>query len=178
MSTTQDPRRQPDLYWREMEQLKAASVCIRLCRNQLAKQVQAVDLVKAIASCGGIAGWVVFKDYPFLWSGIIAAAQLLDAIKHVFPFAKQHKAASDLTVALELLFIDTQYEWEEIYTGQLSDKAIMSARRKLQKLRLDAERKHFPEGFEPPPKLLEMAVAETQLYMAQTYGEASGDEEV
>ena len=178
MSTTQDPRRQPDLYWREMEQLKAASVCIRLCRNQLAKQVQAVDLVKAIASCGGIAGWVVFKDYPFLWSGIIAAAQLLDAIKHVFPFAKQHKAASDLTVALELLFIDTQYEWEEIYTGQLADKAIMSARRKLQKLRLDAERKHFPEGFEPPQKLLEKAAAETQIYMTLTYGEANGHEHV
>src|SRR5580704_18660356 len=107
MATPQDPRRQPDLYWREMEQLKAASVCIRLCRNRLAKQVRWLELVKVIASSGGIAGWVVWKDYPFLWSAIIAAAQLLDATKNVFPFAKEHKAASDLTIALELLFIDS-----------------------------------------------------------------------
>ena len=67
--------------------------------------------------------------------------KLLDAIKHVFPFAKDHKSASDLTVALELLFIDAQYEWEKIYAGKMSDEDIMSARRKMQKLRLEAERK-------------------------------------
>jgi hypothetical protein len=79
-----------------MEQLKAASVCIRLCRKRLARQVRAVELIKVIASSGGIAGWAVWNNYPFVWAGIIAAAQLLDAIKHVFPFAKEHKSASDL----------------------------------------------------------------------------------
>jgi hypothetical protein len=170
MATPQDPRRQPDLYWREMEQLKAASVCIRLCRNRLAKQVRWLELVKVIASSGGIAGWVVWKDYPFLWSAIIAAAQLLDATKNVFPFAKEHKAASDLTIALELLFIDSQLEWEKIYTGKVPEDDIMEARRKMQRLRLDAERKHFPEGFQPPPKLIALAVEETQTYMSLTYG--------
>jgi hypothetical protein len=170
MAIPQDPRRQPDLYWREMEQLKAASVCIRLCRNRLARQVRWLELVKVIASSGGIAGWVVWKDYPFLWSGIIAAAQLLDATKNVFPFAKEHKAASDLTIALELIFIDSQLEWEKIYTGKVPEDDIMEARRKMQRLRLDAERKHFPEGFQPPPKLLALAAEETQTYMSLTYG--------
>jgi hypothetical protein len=177
MATTQDPRRQPDLYWKEMEQLKAASVCIRLCRNQLAKRVRAVELVKVIGSSGGIAGWVVWKEYPLVWSGIIAAAQLLDAIKHVFPFAKDHKSASDLTVALELLFIDAQYEWEKIYAGKMSDEDIMSARRKMQRLRLEAERKHFPEGFEPPTKLVTLAAKETQAYMMLTYEVSNDDQE-
>ena len=54
---------------------------------------------------------------PFLWSGIIAAAQLLDATKHIFPFSRQHKAASDLTVALELLCIDAGAEWERHLCG-------------------------------------------------------------
>ena len=166
----QDPRRQPDLYWREMEQLKAASVCIRLCRNRLAKQVRGLELVKVIASSGGIAGWVVWKDYPFLWSAIIASAQLLDATKHVFPFAKEHKAASDLTVALELLFIDAQHEWEKIYTGKVSEGDITEARRKMQKLRLDAERKHFPDGFQPSAKFVVLAAEETRAYMSLTYG--------
>jgi len=159
-----------------MEELKAASVCIRLCRNRLGRFVRAVELVKAVASCGGIGAWVVWKDYPFLWSGIIAAAQFLDAIKGVFPFAKEHKAAGDLTVALELLFIDTQYEWERIYAGKMGDDAIMTARRKIQRLRLEAERKHFPEGFEAPAKLLPLAANEARNYMIMTYSEANPDE--
>jgi hypothetical protein len=171
MLETSNPRRQPDLYWRELEQLKAASVCIRLCRNQLARRVRAVDLVKAIASSGALAGWVVWRDYPFLWSGIIAAAQLLDATKHVFPFARQHKAAGELTVALELLFIDAQYEWERIYEGLVPWEAIMDARRKMQTLQLEAERKHFPEGFEPPRGLIALAAEEARTYITLTYGE-------
>ncbi|MBV9115146.1 MAG: hypothetical protein JOY67_20230 [Hyphomicrobiales bacterium] len=136
----------------------------------MAKQVRGLELIKVIASSGGIAGWVVWKNYPFLWSTIIAAAQLLDATKHVLPFAKEHKAASDLTIALELLFIDAQHEWEKIYTGKVPDEDIMEARRKMQKLRLDAERKHFPEGFQPPPKLVALAAEETLAYMSLTYG--------
>jgi hypothetical protein len=168
-----NPRRQPDLYWREMEQLKAASVCIRLCRNKLAGRVRAFDLIKAFASSGGIAGWVVWRDYPLLWSAIIAAAQLTDAMKPVFPFARQHKAASDLTVALELLFIDAQYEWERIYAGLAPDEAIMDARRKIQTLRLEAEEKCFPEGFEPPRTLVALAAEEAREYMSLMYDEVS-----
>jgi hypothetical protein len=92
-----DPRRQPDLYWRQFAQLKAASICIRLYRNRLARWVRAVELVKAVASGGAIAGWVVWRDWPILWAGIIAGAQFLDATKHVFPFARSHRSACDLT---------------------------------------------------------------------------------
>lgn len=86
-------------------------------------------------------------------------------------FVQQHKAASDLTVALELLFIDAQYEWEKIYAGRMGDDDIMAARQKMQKLRLEAERKYFPEGFEPPQKLVTLAAKETQAYMTITYDE-------
>lgn len=88
MSNNPNPRRQPDIYWRQMEQLKAASVCIRLYRNRLARWVRGVELVRAVASSGSIAAWAWWKDYPLLWGGIIAGAQVLDATKHVFPFAR------------------------------------------------------------------------------------------
>ncbi len=149
MSEASSAIRQPDLYWRALVQLKAASVCIRLCRNRLATQVRWVDGIKAVASSGGIAAWVVWREYPFLWAGIIAAAQLLDAVKHVFLFSRQHRAACDLTVALELLFIESEYEWARIYAGGIPGDAILEARRKMQQLQLEAEHKYFPEGFEP-----------------------------
>lgn len=168
-------KRQPSLYWRQLEQLKASSICIRLYRNQLARRVRALEIIKAVASSGGIAGWVVFRDYPFLWSAIIAASQLLDALKNVFPFTRQHKAASDLTVAFELLWIDADEEWENIYKGKLSEDEITKRRTRLRKLQLEAERKYFPEGFEPSEKLIRLATEEANSYFVLTYPEEQSE---
>ena len=88
-----DDKRQADLYWRQIEQLKGAAVCIRLYRNRLALQVKAVETIKAVTSSGAIAAWFAFDAYKLLWGCIIAAAQLLDVLKDVFPFAKLHRQA-------------------------------------------------------------------------------------
>src|ERR1700722_11957158 len=171
MSESTNLRRQPDLYWKQLVQLKAAAICIRLYRNRLARWVRRVEVVKAIGSSGGIAGWVIWKDWPFVWTAIIAASQLLDATKHVFPFARQHKAASDLTVALELLCIDAEAEWESIYPGKVPNEGITERKARLARLPLEAEHKHFPEGFEPSQKLIDLATEEANAYFSMTYGE-------
>lgn len=163
------PTQLPSLYWAQLRQVKAASIYMRLYRNRLAKQLRAVELIKVVSSSGAIAGWVIWKDLPLLWSGIIAAAQFLDAVKGVFPFAKLHRAASDLTVAMEMIWIDADAEWPEIYAGELTDQDITKRLQKLRKLQLNAERRHFPEGFEPNPKLVELAEAETESYLTITY---------
>lgn len=124
-----------------------------------------------MGSSGGIAGWVIWKDYPFLWSAVIALSQLLDALKNVFPFAKTHKAASDLTVALEIVYIDAEEEWEGIFAGRLAAEAISKRRTRLRKLQLDAERKHFAEGLELPPDLIKLATEEARAYFEATFSE-------
>ena len=164
-----DNKRQAELYWRQIEQLKGAAVCIRLSRNQLARRVKTVDVIKAIASSGAIAGWFASDRYKLFWGCIIAAAQLLDVLKEIFPFTKLHKQAASLTVALELLLIDAEDEWEKIHIGKIEDEAIIDRRTRLRKLQLDAEHKHFPEGFEPDPKLVTLATEETQTYFLTTF---------
>lgn len=168
-------RRQPDLYWKQIQQIKAASICIRLYRNSLHNRVRFVDGLKAVASSGAIAGWVIWKQFPLVWSSVIVAAQLLDALKGVFPFSKQHKAASDLTIALETIWIDAEDEWESIFMGNLTSETISKRRTKLRKLQLEAERKHFPEGFAPSEKLIKMATEEAAAYFQLTYAEESTD---
>jgi hypothetical protein len=163
--------RQPDLYWKQLQQLKAACICVRLYRNRLDRYVRAVEIVKVIASSGGIAGWVIWKQYPFVWTGIIAAAQFLDALKSVFPFAKSHRAASSLTIALEVIYIDAEDEWESIYAGRVSDEEINKRRTKLRKLQLDAEQRFFPDGVEFPKALIEVATVETSDYFKITFNE-------
>jgi hypothetical protein len=164
-----DNRRQADLYWRQIEQLKAAAVCIRLTRNRLTRRVRAVEIIKAAASSGAIAGWFAAGSYKLEWGCIIAAAQLLDVFKDVFPFAKLHKQAASLTVALELLLIDAEDEWEKIHIGKIADKTIVERRTRLRKLQLEAEQKHFPDGFEPDKKIVALATEEARTYFLVTY---------
>jgi len=165
------PLRQADLYWKQLAQLKAACICIRLYRNRLHKLVRLVEVVKVVASSGGIGAWVVWKQYPFVWTAIIAAAQLLDALKGVFPFAKDHRAANDLTVALEVIYIDAEDEWEAIFADNVPDAEITKRRTKLRKLQLEAERKHFPDGIEFPPKIVALANEEAEAYFELTFSE-------
>lgn len=161
----------PSLYWAQLRQVKAASIYMRLYRNRLARQVRTVELIKAISSSGAIAGWVIWRDLPFVWGSIIAAAQFLDAVKGVFPFAKLHRAASDLTIAMEIIWIDADAEWTEIYAGRLTDQEIAKRLQKLRKLQLDAERKHFPDGFEPSTRMVELAEAEAESYLSIIYAD-------
>lgn len=147
---------------------------MRLYRNRVGRWVRGVEIVKAVASSGAIAGWVVWRNIPLVWAFIIAAAQLLDALKNVFPFARIHKASSDLTVALELLCFDAEDEWESIRAGGMSAQGIVKARTRLRKLQAAEERRYFPEGLELPPRLVELATREAESYFRITYsGEAA-----
>ncbi len=129
-----------------MIELKVAAAYIRRYRDDLARQVKRLATLKAVASSGGIAGWVIWKEYAFVWGAIIAVSQLADALKEVFPFAKNHKAASEHTVSLNSMFIDAQLEWENIFSGRYSDEQIMNRRHKLMKLQHEAESKNFPDS--------------------------------
>ena len=169
IGTLQEKRRQADLYWRQIEQLKGAAICIRLYRNQLARRVKAVDIIKAVASSGAIAGWFAFDAYKLLWGCVIAASQLLDVLKDVLPFAKLHKQAANLTVALELLLIDAEDEWEKIHIGQIPENTIIEKRTRLRKLQLEAEKDHFPEGLELDPKIVALATEEARSYFVEIY---------
>ena len=89
----------------------------------------------------------------------------------MFPFAQRHRAASHLTVALELLYIDAEDEWESIHAGNLSNEGVIEGRTRLRKLQLEAYRTHFPDGFAPSQKLIVLAAKAAKAYLTETFGE-------
>jgi hypothetical protein len=147
-----------------------AASYIRLYRDSLGRWVTFLGAIKAVASCGGIAAWVVWKEYAFVWGAIIATSQLADALKDVFPFAKKHKAACEHMITLSNLFIDVQLEWENIFSGRYTDDEIMKRLHQLRKLQLDAENRCFPDGLAERNALLDRAKQESSEYLAATYG--------
>lgn len=167
--------RQQQLYWTQLVQLKVATCYIRRYRDQLATRVTGLGVLRAVASSGSIAGWAIWHELAFVWGCIIAASQLADALKDVFPFTRRHKAASEHTTALDSLFIDAQLEWENIYAGRFNDIEIMNHRHKLMKLQHDLEKKNFPEGLETNRALFDLAQADAETYFRTTYGVEAAD---
>jgi len=153
-----------------MIDLKSEATYIRLYRNSLGRWVTWLAALKAIASCGGIAAWAIWKDYAFVWGAIIAASQLADALKDVFPFAKKHKAASVYSMTIDNLFNDVQLEWENIFSGRYSNEEIMKRLHQLRKLRLDALQHNFPDGLAPNNALAVQANQTAEHYFQTTYG--------
>jgi hypothetical protein len=143
---------------------------MRRYRDDVGKRVTGLATLKAIASSGGIAAWAIWREYAFLWGAIIAVSQLADALKEVFPFTKIHKAASDHVISLNAMFIDSQLEWENIFSGRYTDEQIMNRRHKLMKLQHETERRNFPSGL--PEKELYVVEAErdAEQYFETTYG--------
>lgn len=165
-----DPHRQQRLYWNQMLQLKGSLSYICVYRNYLGRWVTGLGALRAIASCGGIAAWAIWKDYALIWGAIIALSQVMDALKDVFPFVKLHKACSEHTITLSYLFVDAELEWESVYAAKYADDEIMNRIHKLKKVQLDAERSSFPDGLAPNVSFRAQAEQETRGYFAQTYG--------
>jgi hypothetical protein len=165
-----DLHRQQKLYWDQMFELKVEVSYIRLYRNSLGNSVTALAALKAIASCAGIAAWAIWREYAFVWGAIIAASQVVDALKDVFPFAKRHRAAAELALTLENLFIDVQLEWEGVFAGRYSDDETMNRLHQLRKLKLEVEKRNFPDGLAEQVALLNRAKQEAAEYLSATYG--------
>jgi hypothetical protein len=162
--------RQLDLYWKQLEQVKVASICIRLYRDRLARWTTGLDILKAVASSGTIGAWVIWRDYAFVWATIIALAQVVEALKSALPFARRSKAANALALALELLFIDAEFEWDQIVTGQARPQSVMERRRSLQRHKVETVTQHFPDGYTPTRGDTRLAISEMMQYMADTHG--------
>ena len=166
--------RQKDLYWKELVQLKVRCEYMRRYRNLLGQWVTRIAVLRAVASSGGIAGWVVWRELAFAWAAIIAAAQLADAVKDVFPVTAQHQAAIELTMKLEALLIEALFEWESVFAGKFTDGEITERQRKLMERQHEADLKHFPRGDLAQRKnLLALAEHDAEAYFLAMFGAAS-----
>jgi len=164
-----DPHRQQQLYWRELGELATAFCYYRLLRNRLTRLNQSVGIIKAVAASGTIAAWAIWKQATLFWAAIIAASQLIDAVKDVIPFQRNNKSANDVVNTLDTILIDSQFEWEDIFAGHLPDNEISTRRRKIVRLRVEAERKHFPDGHVVSRRLFALARVEARNYLSAMY---------
>lgn len=104
--------------------MKFKSFIFGLLVTKYQRRDRNVNIFLALASSGSIAAWAVWKEYPLLWSSIIALSQVVMTIKPYFPYHKVIKELNSRCLKLNLLNIETERIWNKIQRGKLTDDNI------------------------------------------------------
>jgi hypothetical protein len=168
MSETRDGAQKA--YWQQLVTCKVVSCYVRHYRDRQARWIDITGIFKAVITSGTIGAWAVWKDYAFVWGVLLAAAQVLDAIKEYIPQTKGRRLASEFLQAMESLIIDARFEWFSVSNDEYDAAEIMDRWRKLAKLMTELEAKYFPDGIPADGKRQKLAEKEAKAYFLKEYG--------
>lgn len=105
-----------------------------------------------LTSVSSIAAWAIWSSISWLWAILIAASQILSAVRHLFSYPQRILLSSYLIPKIESLCLDIESEWRNIRLGVINDTKISSTIHKYEKLYLEYESQFAPIGIFPQKK--------------------------
>ncbi|MDE2698050.1 MAG: hypothetical protein OXI23_04205, partial [Gemmatimonadota bacterium] len=132
-----------------------------------------IQIFLAITSSSSIGGWVVWNEYGIIWGALIAASQVINAIKRFLPFQKRAKQIGSLNTEVEKLALGAESQWFSVFEGKLTDEDIFSLVTELKQQKLEASHKHFKDQALPIKSKYELEAAERTRAYFETYIRAS-----
>jgi len=136
-------------FWKEFFRLKVHVYYLELHLGRTEYIDRAVKMFLAIASTGSIGAWVIWKELAFLWGFLIAASQVLNAIRQYLPYKDRLRSVSGLLNDMEELVLHMEMKWLDIAAGKLTTDEISKALSDIRSRRLKAFKKHFPSSVIP-----------------------------
>lgn len=99
---------------------------------------RAVNIVLAITSSGSIGGWLIWKEYPYVWASILGVSQLINLVKPHLPYLKDKEQLAETYIFYETLHLDYERLWMEVEDTEnessLTDKYFQLKDKELQVL--------------------------------------------
>lgn len=159
-----------DQYWDSMNEFKAHCYYVHGYLVRSESWNRRIEIYLAVTSSVSIGGWAVWREHSFFWAILIAASQVVNAIKNYLPFSKRVQPLRGLSYAFDELFIDLEDDWFSISEGELTEKEIhaktIDFKRKVGAL----WKKHVGELTIPPDdKLLKESTAIARNYFLEKY---------
>ncbi len=157
-------------YWQELSDLKRDARYIDLYHARTERTDRWLSIFAAVTSSASIGAWAVWQHLGPAWAFIIAASQVLSAVKEHLPYSKRLKALGALSPELAGLAISAEHDWYKVSRGLLTEVEIHDLYIALKRKKLDATQKAFPASSLPEARnLLETADRETQLQLHSYY---------
>lgn len=119
MSTNEVLREQ---IWKNLINCKYKGYVVELLYCKYQRWDRTINVFLAIVSCGSIATWAVWKAFPMLWAGLIAASQFINAVKPLFPYNKYVKEFGAKSLKIDNLNIEYERLFNKIQTQTISDE--------------------------------------------------------
>ncbi|SMC20428.1 hypothetical protein SAMN02745857_00956 [Andreprevotia lacus DSM 23236] len=122
-------------FWRELDQLRIHATYIEGYYEKTAQTDRIISMLLAVTSSGGIAGWAVWSEYQYVWAFLVAASQVVNAVKGYLPYSKRLKALSTLSAELESLFLSMENHWFNVSEARLNNEEIHKLHMKIKEQR-------------------------------------------
>ena len=124
----------------------------------------------AVATSSSISGWIIWRDYSFVWAAIIASSQVINAIMPKLPYKDRIKALTSFLVEYEILLLDVEKVWLDINDKNLNDSEINKSFSQIRKRRSESQRKYLiSKSPDKDERLRGKAKIETDLYFKLYY---------
>ena len=157
-------------YWNELVQLKTHILYLEEFLLQTKSTDRKLNAFLAVTSSGSICSWAVWQQYQFVWAFIIAAFQLINAIKAFLPYKKRLQAIGSLLHDLDELFLIAERRWFDVSEGNLTQQEIHKLRLDIKQKKTRTLHKHLGSTVLPQKKTyLNKAMQDATRYFKNFY---------
>jgi hypothetical protein len=146
-------------YWQELYDLKSHANYVRIYLEKSELHDRGLKICLALASSSSIGAWVIWKELSFVWALIIAASQVINAVKEHLPFKTRLKALSGLQSDLEDLLLFAENKWFDVAEGMLTEDEIHKLQFEIRAKKIRLRNKYL-KGMTLPDKHAYLKLAE------------------
>jgi hypothetical protein len=157
-------------YWQELMQLKFELCYLDEYKGRTERINNAIQMFSAIASSASIGGWAIWNQIGYVWAGIIAASQVVTAIKTYLPYNRRVRSINETYNQLSLLFLKAEHDWFQVASGDITESQIHDMRFDLKRERQTIMNKALSSQSLPlRQKVKRIADRQTETYFANFY---------
>lgn len=157
-------------YWNQLKEFKTHVIYLHNYAAHSEWWDKAINIFLAITSSSSIAAWAIWQEHQIVWAIIIAASQVVTAIKPFLPYKQRLKAVCELNDKIQEISLKSEKEWFSVAEGELTEKQIHDLNIQLRDEALTAEKKYLKSMILPKKeKLLKKAEEEADLYLSKNY---------
>jgi hypothetical protein len=157
-------------YWKEFYRLKVHVNYLELQLERTESIDRGFKIFLAVSSSASIGAWAIWKQYAWVWGVVIAASQVLNAVRQFLPYKERLRCLAGLMTDLEELLLNVESKWLDISYGELTEIEIRKSLNSLRQFRQKAFNKHFPGKTLPDePRLFQKAEMRADEYVKNFY---------
>lgn len=113
-----------DKYWAYYTGTKYELLYFYEYLNDSYKWLRALEAFLAVVSSSSVAAWAVWNELPLLWALLIAASQVMSAVKQYLPYSKRIQALNELLPRLDTVVNRIDHDWFQVDKGTLGEGQV------------------------------------------------------